>query len=549
MAQATNGQAEWGWQVALLPFMELDALYTDLNMSGRRLTDYYYATATPAEQALLQTVIPSYRCPSDVAKPLNNLCNFGGTNHFNIGTSNYVASAGPNGPDQGTDTLGLFYGNSWLNFRDILDGTSTTLMAGERSASHLAAVWAGVGANNGIGNEQTARTLSRSGFLINFDYAGIGGAPRIKAKALPATIPAARISCLPTLPSGFSRRTPIPPSWRTLAGVPMATPRPCRRCDDLSVFLGEENVMRYRYRKPSAFTLVELLVVIAIIGILVALLLPAIQAAREAARRTECNNKLKQIGVALHNYHDTFKVLPAGFIYRGASTDGQPEWGWAVAILPQLELTGFYEELESTTNRLTQYYNATPPANMRALLQTPLPIFRCPSDITKPLNNRIRFGATGHYDLSTSNYVACAGTVVPDAAAGGASQGRDPQGMFFGNSFLGLRDVLDGTSCTIAAGERDAPHYAAVWAGVGSNNNYANEYTARTLARAGFIINWDYVWSGNPENQGKGFASTHPGGANFLLADASVRFFSQNTNTAVMSDLGRRADGNPVTVP
>jgi prepilin-type processing-associated H-X9-DG protein len=122
-------------------------------------------------------------------------------------------------------------------------------------------------------------------------------------------------------------------------------------------------------------------------------------------------------------------------------------------------------------------------------------------------------------------------------------------GLFFGNSWLGFNDILDGTSSTIAAGERSASHFAAVWAGVGSNNSYGNEYTARTLGRAGFLINWDYVWSGAPENRGKGFASYHPGGANFVLADASVRFFSQNTNSAVMHDLGRRADGNSVTVP
>jgi prepilin-type processing-associated H-X9-DG protein len=212
-------------------------------------------------------------------------------------------------------------------------------------------------------------------------------------------------------------------------------------------------------------------------------------------------------------------------------------------------LDSLYDELEWTRNRLAQYYNATPPADKRALLETPIPAYRCPSDITKPLNTLIRFGATNHYNLSTSNYVACAGTTCPDATAGGASTTRDPLGLFFGNSWLGFNDILDGTSSTIAAGERSASHFAAVWAGVGSNNSYGNEYTARTLGRAGFLINWDYVWSGAPENRGKGFASYHPGGANFVLADASVRFFSQNTNSAVMHDLGRRADGNSVTVP
>ena len=94
--------------------------------------------------------------------------------------------------------------------------------------------------------------------------------------------------------------------------------------------------MKRTYRGSSGFTLVELLVVIAIIGILVALLLPAIQAAREAARRTQCNNNLKQIGVALHNYHDTNKVFPAGYINRNPT--GDPDWGWAVFIMPFMEM-------------------------------------------------------------------------------------------------------------------------------------------------------------------------------------------------------------------
>lgn len=132
------------------------------------------------------------------------------------------------------------------------------------------------------------------------------------------------------------------------------------------------------------FTLVELLVVIAIIGILVALLLPAIQAARESARRSECGSKLRQLGMAVHNYHDVHTRLPAGYIYNG--TAGDPEWGWPVAIFPFLELASLYDQFDPGRSRLKQYYYSGAPATTQTLCQTPLPAFRCPSDIAKETN-------------------------------------------------------------------------------------------------------------------------------------------------------------------
>ena len=301
--------------------------------------------------------------------------------------------------------------------------------------------------------------------------------------------------------------------------------------------------MKRSYRKLSGFTLVELLVVIAIIGILVALLLPAIQAAREAARRTQCNNNLKQIGVAMHNYHDTHKVLPAGCIGNRTPT-GVPDWGWAVSIMPFMEMDALYQQLDIGTKRITQFYYAAATVEEKALVQTPIPAYRCPSDVAKPLNNLCLFGSQNpaFFDLATGNYVASSGT--------GTNAGTtDAGGLFYGNSWKTFRDVLDGTSSTLMAGERDASHLAAVWAGTGKNDSYGNEGSARTMFRAGFVINWDYVWSGNPENQGKGLASLHPGGVNLALADASVRWFPQTTNSAVMQDLGNRADGNTVVLP
>jgi prepilin-type N-terminal cleavage/methylation domain-containing protein len=302
--------------------------------------------------------------------------------------------------------------------------------------------------------------------------------------------------------------------------------------------------MKRHSRSPGGFTLVELLVVIAIIGILVALLLPAIQAAREASRRSSCSNNLKQIGVALHNYHDTHNTLPAGFIYR--TPNGVADWGWAVSILPFTENNALYEDLNPGETRLTQYYFAGAPAASQALLQTRIKTYRCPSDVTRPLNNLQSFGGTNHFNLATANYVACAGTTVPDADAGGARRLRDPGGLFYGNSWLGFKDILDGTSSTIAVGERGSVHFAAVWVGVGNNDSYASNGTARTLGRSSFLWNFPQHSS---ENMGKPFSSHHPGGLNFVMADAAVRFMSATTPQAVMNNLGLRADGNPVTLP
>src|SRR5205823_7988334 len=139
-----------------------------------------------------------------------------------------------------------------------------------------------------------------------------------------------------------------------------------------------------RRRAGRGFTLVELLVVIAIIGVLVALLLPAVQAAREAARRMKCQNNLKQFGLALHNYHDAYGRMPASY-YRAwptsvGTTFGTPGWGWGTMILPRLEQQALFDTLNVSTLQL----NASPLTKLPA--QTPLPMFRCPSDTGKKTN-------------------------------------------------------------------------------------------------------------------------------------------------------------------
>ncbi|HEV7282140.1 MAG TPA: DUF1559 domain-containing protein [Pirellulaceae bacterium] len=303
-----------------------------------------------------------------------------------------------------------------------------------------------------------------------------------------------------------------------------------------------------RLPRSRGFTLVELLVVIAIIGVLVALLLPAVQAAREAANRMSCNNNLKQIGIAIHNYHDTYKALPAAYI--DVSPNGQPEWGWSVAILPFMEQTGLYDQLRHQTLRLNQVYKSGAPAADRALLQTPIDNYRCPSDQSQKLAENEQFGGSNHFRVAKSNYVACAGW--------GASNDRnypidslDSGGLLYGNSYLNFADAFDGLSNTQLVGEREYRNKAAVWAGAGRNNSYGASGTLRTLFRGLFRINFYYIgMPGSQDNIGKGQSSEHPGGTNILLGDGSVRFLSEGADmNRVVYPLVMRDDAKPFTLP
>lgn len=307
-------------------------------------------------------------------------------------------------------------------------------------------------------------------------------------------------------------------------------------------------------RISRGFTLVELLVVIAIIGVLVALLLPAVQQAREAARRMQCTNNLKQIGVAMHNYHDTYNVFPAGWLHRGGVSN--PMYGWAVAILPYIEQGALYDQLNPGQIPLVNRYHASSTAEDRALLQTPLSAYRCPSDVTKATNDLVKFGNTDHFAVGTSNYVANAAYSTVVNLTSGETVPPDSGGVFFGNSYLGFHHIIDGASNTLMVGERDGgpsrvdPQYsyeAATWAGVGRSNAGSNYGIPRTLARASFTLNHDY---GSHNNRGKGYSSLHPGGLNILLCDASVQFLPETTDRVnVIQPLALRQDGGAFTLP
>lgn len=285
--------------------------------------------------------------------------------------------------------------------------------------------------------------------------------------------------------------------------------------------------------RAKGFTLVELLVVIAIIGILVGLLLPAVQAAREAARRMQCTNNLKQLGLSLHNYHDTHRSFPAGLYEQinstGGNTDNIPLVGWGVMILPYVEQGNVFNQLNSGTNSLQAMVSNTVLLN---ILQTPIPTFKCPSDSSDNLNsNRAILNASGTpVQIATANYVGCNG------------QNGDT-GMMVMSSVAKITfgSLTDGSSNIIAVGERckqngrdkvtgvATQNLAALWAGVGQRNGTASNSIQGVLATSLYQMNTGFS-NTSLELPAFCFASNHTGGANFVFGDGSVHFLSQSIN-------------------
>jgi prepilin-type N-terminal cleavage/methylation domain-containing protein/prepilin-type processing-associated H-X9-DG protein len=288
----------------------------------------------------------------------------------------------------------------------------------------------------------------------------------------------------------------------------------------------------FSLRRERGFTLVELLVVIAIIGVLVALLLPAVQTAREAARRMKCSSQLKQFGLAMHNYHDTHKSFPSGHMFRG-SFDGTPNdekggsgFGWGTAILPYIEQLALYNQFNFsfpiTTNTATVRNLPT--------AQTHLPIFGCPSDL-KPKN----WNDGQVVNSATSSYKGC-GTSY-DSWQGGAV-GTIPNRARFNGFFdrdnrppLRIAEITDGTSNQFMIAE-------AKWKMDANGRNRGRIYGATDQndgavgASNALMLNgqWQINWTapeGNPQPH-RTAASNHPSGVMFAMADGSVRFVSEN---------------------
>ncbi|MGI6418727.1 MAG: DUF1559 domain-containing protein [Thermoguttaceae bacterium] len=307
-------------------------------------------------------------------------------------------------------------------------------------------------------------------------------------------------------------------------------------------------------RHPG-FTLVELLVVIAIIGILIALLLPAVQAAREAARRSQCTNNLKQIGLALHNYHSSFNKFPPGYIAKIANNITSSEagcWAWGTFILPFVEQSSVYDVLDPVGSRSPDFVAAT--AAGLAALQTSLDVFRCPSDTGPALNNydnefpgnemtgayysRFITDGTNKIAIATSNYVMCMNAGDSTTPAVYPSQYGAALGIGFQNSGIRFRDIIDGTSNTFAVGERawkfhnliaGAATIYAISASPLVNIDQGGSWNIKSAGTNVLSLTYDGPnWSrNNRQHQGRAFNSPHPGGLQFVLCDGSVCFISE----------------------
>lgn len=285
--------------------------------------------------------------------------------------------------------------------------------------------------------------------------------------------------------------------------------------------------------KQLGFTLVELLVVIAIIGVLVALLLPAVQAARESARRMKCQSSLRQFGIAAHSFHDVYGHFPNAYHLQLSHANG--DWGWGVRLMHYIEQAGLYTSLAPG-----DFMGNIPPAN--ALTQMKLPLFLCPTDPTPAINTNAKSYAKSNYTISAQ--------IAPPH---NQSTGNWPK--------VRIAMISDGTSNTFLVGERDMKRgLAAVYIGRISGITDAMSY-----GRADLPLNTAYAGGSDSNCTRHAWTSLHVGGANFTFCDGSVRFVSDqieshkgykqscagivNTANFAYQNLYRYDDGTAVTLP
>lgn len=310
-----------------------------------------------------------------------------------------------------------------------------------------------------------------------------------------------------------------------------------------------------RRRSSAGFTLVELLVVIAIIGILIALLLPAVQAAREAARRLQCMNNLKQITLAIVNYEAAFDVFPPGHVGVNVNNMGAVgvSTGTFVLLLPQLELQNVYSMFDFNTGPWGVGGDLSwVVGNKDAIVQRPA-VFVCPSDPSTPLV--VPLAASGYYTdnhpAATGSYATCAGSL--DANVYGINKIKnDNDGVFFYYVCMQVRDITDGLSETLFTGEVQNADGSYVRPG-GSPIETAtyNFWSKNTRLRDCSRETWApmntppgdppyYNAPGGTKDNGA-FGSYHPGGANFGFGDGHVTFLSENIDMFVYRAMSTRA--------
>ena len=291
----------------------------------------------------------------------------------------------------------------------------------------------------------------------------------------------------------------------------------------------------------QAFTLIELLVVIAIIAVLMGLLLPAVQRVRESASRTECRNNMKQIGLALHSYHDRQGSFPPGYRTTVAidGTEMGPGWGWAYFLLPDLEQS-------SLDSRINVTRSIADPVNADARM-TRLKVFICPSDERRDTFTVPDKNGQSIVDVAHANYVGMFGTqeitANPDIG----------NGIFYRNSRTRFADINDGTSNTVAVGERSLNLAYATWTGAVPGGVVPPRPKTPYGPECAGVLVLGHTGEGaeghTPNksiNHVDDFWSRHPQGVNFLFADGSVRNIGDNIQGRIWEALGTRAGGEAI---
>jgi prepilin-type N-terminal cleavage/methylation domain-containing protein/prepilin-type processing-associated H-X9-DG protein len=321
-----------------------------------------------------------------------------------------------------------------------------------------------------------------------------------------------------------------------------------------------------RCRVRHGFTLIELLVVIAIIAVLIALLLPAVQKVREAANRSRCQNNLKQMGLALHNHHDSLGTLPPGGSGPSAAEPNRPEFAMHIFLLPYIEQSALYQSFT-----LTQGYTAftDPTVQNKRLGLTKVPTYLCPSapveTTTRALSDTnetfpVPLGSPNRVRHFTTNYFGVMGPKGPSPDGTdyawqqlGSSQGGFAQtGVLGHNTRFKFADISDGTSQTLAQGEISAmaPIYDATkdvyrsWMrGCNSNDANASLRACASCKNVVEAINSKVGTYGLKVFNDVSFASNHPGGANFGFADGSTRFVRDTVSIDVYRAAASRNGG------